>query len=214
VRQIAYLIVALTALPYQTAPAQADSARDSVGHGHRPRPPRRDTSREFCHEARPLPECPGFVFTNFGVYVLSHPNTSLGPLRFVADWGVMPNVDSHDALGLSMFASIDEAGIAMGPAVHYRRWLDRRQSVEASLGAPLLIAPGEIRNTDLFSEVKWTFQEPYALSLRAEWIRQGYQAPRRGRVSFGMEIGQTPGLVLTFVGFLVYLGMVMAAAAD
>ena len=83
----------------------------------------------LCYRARPRPACSAFVFTNFGAYlVLSQDGTNDTPFREVADWGFMANVTPRDAVGASVFASLDRLGFVVGPAVRYRRWLDRKST--------------------------------------------------------------------------------------
>src|SRR5690349_23875658 len=87
----------------------------------------------LCYRARPKPACSGFAFTNFGGYmVLGSDITGDTPLREVADWGVMANVDSRNAIGASVFASLDRLGFGLGPSVRYRRWLSPTASVDVA----------------------------------------------------------------------------------
>ena len=54
--------------------------------------------QSFCYRARPKPACSAFAFTNFGGYlVLGSDLTGDTPLREVADWGVMANLDARNA---------------------------------------------------------------------------------------------------------------------
>ena len=178
---------------------------------------RRDSAPEFCTHARPLPACPGFVFTDFGVYVLKS-GKARTPFRMVADWGVMPNIGAHDAIGLSAFASIDDdAGITAGPALHYRRWFGPEQSVDLALGTALLVS-GRVEKGSLFGEFKWGPANPVALSIRGELLREydweTASSRTRPRVSLGIVAREGRGLVFTFVGLLLALGWIAASAAD
>src|SRR5437879_9035072 len=74
--------------------------------------PAQEAQPSFCYRARPKPACSAFAFTNFGTYVLLGSDNGSGdtPLRAVADWGVMANVDSRNAIGASVFARLDRLG--------------------------------------------------------------------------------------------------------
>src|SRR5438094_4406793 len=86
--------------------------------------PAQEAQSSFCYRARPKPACSAFAFTNFGGYlVLGSDLTGDTPLREVADWGVMANLDARNAVGGSVFASLDRLGFGLGPSVRYRRWL-------------------------------------------------------------------------------------------
>src|SRR5215831_20376816 len=79
---------------------------------------------QLCYHARPQPDCSAFIVTHFGGYVLLGRDVwGDAPFREVADWGVMVNAGQHDALGGSVVASLDRAGLLIGPEVRYRRWL-------------------------------------------------------------------------------------------
>src|SRR6184192_3332573 len=69
--------------------------------------PAQEAQSSFCYRARPKPACSAFAFTNFGTYLVLGSDITSGdtPLRGVADWGVMANVDSRNAIGASVFAT-------------------------------------------------------------------------------------------------------------
>src|SRR2546428_13053576 len=84
-----------------------------------PPPPR---GPPFCSGARPRPACSAFVFTNFGAYlVLSQDGTNDTPFREVAAWGYLANGTPRDAVGASVFASLDRPVVVVLPAHHYLR---------------------------------------------------------------------------------------------
>jgi len=171
-----------------------------------------DAAPSFCYHARPKPACSGFAFTNFGGYmVLGSDITGDTPLREVADWGVMANVDNRNAIGASVFASLDRLGFGLGPSVRYRRWLSPTASVDVALGAPLFVTTNHLQAGSLFGLVRWSPNHWFALAARPELVRgpvflgcgpSGCNTPvqSRMRVSFGMELGWVPGLTLTAVG--------------
>src|SRR5690242_12883799 len=72
----------------------------------------------LCYHARPKPACSAFLLTNFGSYVvLGRDEVNDTRLREVADWGLMANVTARDAIGGSVFASLDRLGFALGPEI-------------------------------------------------------------------------------------------------
>jgi len=172
--------------------------------------PAQEAQPSFCYRARPKPACSAFAFTNFGTYVLLGSDNASGdtPLRAVADWGVMANVDSRNAIGASVFASLDRLGFGVGPAVHYRRWLSSTASVDVALGAPLLAATDRLQSGSVFGLVRWSPNHWFALAARPELVRGSVflgcgpttcSVPVQSsmRMSVGMELGWVPGVTLT-----------------
>ena len=172
--------------------------------------PAQGAQSSFCYRARPKPACSAFVFTNFGTYLLLGSDITNGdtPARAVADWGVMANVGSRNAIGASLFASLDRLGFGVGPAVHYRRWLSSTASVDVAVGAPLLAATERLQSGSVFGLVRWSPNHWFALAARPELVRgpvflgcgpSGCDAPVRSRMrmSLCMELGWVPGLTLT-----------------
>jgi hypothetical protein len=171
--------------------------------------PAQEAQSSFCYRARPKPACSAFPFTNFGTYlVLGSDINGDTPVRAVADWGVMANVDSRNAIGASVFASLDRLGFGVGPAVHYSRWLSSTASVDVAVGAPLLAATDRLQSGSVFGLVRWSPNHWFALAARPELVRgpvflgcgpSGCEVPiqSRMRMSLGMELGWVPGLTLT-----------------
>ena len=174
--------------------------------------PAQEAPARFCYHARPRPACSAFAFTNFGGFlVLGNDQTSDTPLREVADWGVMANVDERNAVGASMFASLDRLGFGLGPAVRYRRWLSPTASLDVALGAPLVVTTNNIQSGSLFGLVRWSPNHWFALAARPELVRgpvflgcgpTGCNIPvqSRMRMSLGVELGGVPGLTFTALG--------------
>jgi len=135
--------------------------------------PAQEAQSSFCYRARPKPECSAFAFTNFGTYLVLGSDIKSGdtPVRAVADWGVMANVDSRNAIGASVFASLDRLGFGVGPAVHYRRWLSSTASVDVAVGAPLLAATDNLQSGSVFGLVRWSPNHWFALAARPELVR-------------------------------------------
>ena len=172
--------------------------------------PAQEAQPSFCYRARPKPVCSAFAFTNFGTYLVLGSDITSGdtPLRGVADWGVMANVDSRNAIGASVFASLDRLGVGVGPAVHYRRWLSSTASVDVAVGTPLLAATDHLRSGSVFGLVRWSPNHWFALAARPELVRGpvflgcgpsecNVAVQSHARMSLGMELGWVPGLTLT-----------------
>jgi hypothetical protein len=177
----------------------------------------------LCFHARPKPECSAFLLTTFGGYVtLGRDELNDTPLREVADWGVMGNVSAHDAVGASLFASLDRLGFEVGPAVRYRRWLSSSASLEIAVGMPV-VTTQNVQANSVFGVVKWSPNDWFALAARPELLRRpvfscgpsgcNSEIRSRGRVSLGMEFGGVPGLALTGVGGVATFLLAMAALA-
>ncbi len=179
----------------------------------------------LCYRARPRPACSAFVFTNFGAYlVLSRDGTNDTPFREVADWGVMANVTPRDAVGASVFASLDRLGFVVGPAVRYRRWLSSAAALDIAVGTPLVTTTDDIQSGSVFGLVRWSPNDWLAVAARPELVRRseflgcgpttctsGIQS--RGRVSLGLEFGRVPGLALTAAAGVATLLLAAAIAA-
>ena len=186
----------------------------------------------LCYHARPRPACSAFVLTNFGTYLLlggggaGGPIPGLGPLRGVADWGLMINVSPRDAIGASAFASVGEDGFALGPAARYRRWIQPKGSIDVALGTPLLTDDNneKVQPGSVFGLVKWNANDWIGLAIRPELVRRrvvvgcgtaGCTSADQShmRLSLGVEVGWVPGLAMTIAsGFLAALTAAAVAA--
>ncbi len=181
----------------------------------------------LCYRARPRPACSAFVLTNFGSYVVLGRDETGGevPLLAVADWGLMFNVSARDAIGASVFARAGPGGFSLGPAVRYRRWMGRSESVEVAVGVPL--APSNMDTQSVFGLVKWSPNHWFAIAARPEFVRQtSYMvcvsfsptpcspgspvSEVRVRLSLGVETGWVPGLALTGASSVAYLLAIVA----
>jgi len=204
VRQLTLLFIALLLAWSEPAPAQG---------------------APLCYRARPRPACSAFVFTNFGAYlVLSQDGTNDTPFREVADWGFMANVTPRDAVGASVFASLDRLGFVVGPAVRYRRWLSSAASLDIAVGTPLVTTTDDIQSGSVFGLVRWSPNDWLAVAARPELVRRSVflgcgattctpGIESRGRVSLGLEFGRVPGLALTAAAGVATLLLAAAIAA-
>jgi len=203
VRQLTLLFIALLLAWSEPAPAQG---------------------APLCYRARPRPACSAFVFTNFGAYlVLSQDGTNDTPFREVADWGFMANVTPRDAVGASVFASLDRLGFVVGPAVRYRRWLSSAAALDIAAGTPLLTTT-DIQSGSVFGLVRWSPNDWFAVAARPELVRRSEVLAcgpttcasgvrSRARVSLGLEFGRMPGLALTAAASVATLLLAAAVAA-
>jgi hypothetical protein len=92
-RRLVVLCVALPLALFEATPAQS-----AQGSG-------------LCFHARPKPDCSAFILTNFGTYLmLGRTERYNSRLRAIGDWGFMVNVGARDAVGPSVFASLDDGG--------------------------------------------------------------------------------------------------------
>lgn len=87
-----------------------------------------------CWRPQPRAQCRTFLLANVGIHARLREVSAggEGPAAVVLDYGLMVNVTSRDAVGASVFASL-ETNDAVGPAIHYRRWV--RWELFVRLGA-------------------------------------------------------------------------------
>jgi len=213
VRQLTLLSISLLLAWPEKAPAQG--AQDSAAG---------QPTASLCYRARPKPACSAFVFPNFGGYLVFGGDAfNDTPLREVADWGVMVNVTARNAVGASLFASLDRLGFVLGPTVRYRRWLSSVAALDVAVGTPLMTT-GDIQSGSVFGLVRWSPNDWFAVAARPELVRRseflgcgpttcasGVQS--RGRLSLGLEFGRVPGLALTAAASVATLLLAAAAAA-
>ena len=203
------LWIVLALARFESASAQA--AQDSAAQR---------TPAPLCYHARPKPACSGFLFTTFGGYlVLGSDPIDDTPLREVADWGVMANVGPRDAVGASVFASLDRLGFAVGPAVRYRRWLSSTESLDLAVGTPLVTSTENIQSGSVLGLVRWSPNHWFVVAARPELVRRPGCGPTscnvamHGRLSLGVEFGGVTGLVLTAAGGIATFLAALAALA-
>lgn len=163
----------------------------------------------LCYHARPKADCGGFLLTNFGGYLLvGKDDWGDSPFREVADWGAMVNVGEKDAVGGSVFASLDRAGLLLGPEVRYRRWLSASAALDVAVGTPLVSSSGNVESGSITGLVRWSPSPWLAIAARPEALRwtsavscspAGCVTASRyhPRLSLGVEIGGIPGVVFT-----------------
>lgn len=180
-------------------------------------------SAQLCYHARPKPSCSAFVFTDFGAYALvSGDDWGNAPWREVADWGVTINVSERDAVGGSVVATFDRAGLLIGPEVRYRRWISSSAALDFGLGMPLVTSTGNIAAGSITGLVRWNPNAWLAVAARPEALRYtsavscspaGCLTASRyhPRLALGAEIGRLPGAVVTGLGavgtYLLYLAV-------
>lgn len=181
----------------------------------------------LCYHALPRPACSAFVFTSFGGYLLLGRDAfGSSAYREVADWGAMVNLGEKDAVGGSVFASLDRDGFALGPAARYRRWLSASASVEVAVGTSLVSSSGDLQPGSVFGLVKWSPNDWFSIGARPELARGttitgcgptgcATATRMRGRMSVGIEFGRVPGAVLTGLSSIAtYLAFLAIAYSD
>jgi len=200
----ALLCVALVVVP-SLAPLAAQDATPPGAPGR------------FCLRARPKPDCGAFAVTTIGGFVMfGRSGGASSSARGVLDYGIMVNTSARDAFGGSVFASVDDDGFALGPAIRYRRWLTPTASLEVAVGKPLV---GDEATGAVFGLVKWSPNHWLAIAARPEIRRAFICGPATcnyqsgGRLSLGTEVGAAPGLVLTGVGGLGFLAVLAILVA-
>jgi hypothetical protein len=175
----------------------------------------------LCYHPRPRADCGAFLLTNFGGYLLVGKDDWGGsPYREVADWGAMVNVGKKDAVGGSVFASFDRAGLLIGPELRYRRWLSASAALDVAVGTPLVSSSGSLLSGSITGLVRWSPSPWLAVAARPEALRwtstvsctpSGCVTASRyhPRMSLGVEVGGVPGVVFTGLGaagtYLLYL---------
>ncbi len=181
----------------------------------------------LCYHARPKADCGAFLLTNFGGYVLvGKDDWGNSPYREVADWGAMVNVGEKDAVGGSVFASLDREGLLLGPEVRYRRWLSASAALDIAAGTPLVKSSGNIESGSITGLVRWSPNSWLAVAARAEALRwtsavscspSGCLTASRyhPRLSLGVELGDVPGAVFTGLSAVgTYLLLLAVANSD
>lgn len=178
----------------------------------------------LCYKARPKPACSSFAFTNFGAYLIVVDELGGTPLREVADWGVMLNVGRRNAVGFSVFASLDETGFVAGPAARYRRWLSSVAALEVAVGTPMARSTQNIESGSVFGLARWNPNNWLALAVRPEVLHKPtvlgcgptsctIATRSHTRVSLGAELGRVPGAALTGVAGVTTLLLYLAVAS-
>ena len=181
----------------------------------------------LCYHARPKADCGGFLLTNFGAYLMvGKDDWGDSPLREVADWGAMVNVGEKDAVGGSVYASLDRAGLLLGPEVRYRRWLSASAALDLAVGTPLVSSSGNIESGSITGLVRWSPSPWLAVAARPEALRWtsvvscspsacATASRYHPRLSLGVEIGGIPGVVFTGLSTIgTYLLFLAVASSD
>lgn len=121
--------------------------------------------------------------------------------------GVMRNVASRDAIGFTWFVAFDSNAGSTGPGARYRRWLKKRQSLDAGVGIPLASSDYDVGT--LFGLIRYSPAPWVGLTVRPERIRGtsfecgistcGYQPHDQFRVLAGGDLSGRPGATLMAV---------------
>lgn len=165
---------------------------------------------QLCYNPRPKPACSAVVHTDFGAFALvSGDDWGDAPWREVVDWGVLFNTGERSAIGGSVVASLDRAGLLVGPELRYRRWLASGASLDFGVGLPIVSSTGNIES-GVTGLVRWSPNDWLAVAARPEVLRwttvtscgpTGCVTADRAhaRLSLGFELGHVPGAVMSGV---------------
>lgn len=158
---------------------------------------------------RPSPDCGTTLLTNYGIYGITSTRNRGGHFRVAADWGPLIDVSRRDAIGATVFASLDADGLLIGPSIRFRRTLaNPGASLELSVGASLKSSDSRLLPSP-YGMVKWSPARGYGFVLRPEWRRSREyecnvapvtcpQVTRGGlALSAGLEFGGTTGMIAT-----------------
>ncbi|HUL03454.1 MAG TPA: hypothetical protein VLV16_09530 [Gemmatimonadales bacterium] len=157
------------------------------------------------------------------VFGAGDPNTRSEDIQsgLRGDWGILSNVGDRDAIGVTLFASLDGIGgdnnFAIGPAARYRRWLKEPGSVDAGLG--VAVAGDGIASGSLFAMVKVSPNPWVGIALRPEVVRLrdyagGPTSDPHFRAALGIELGDVAGLVATPVAVGIAVLATLAAQSN
>lgn len=190
-----------------------------------PQPARAESERPSC-VTHPSPECRYFGVTEVGVafgrrakrtFYFDTPETRA---ELFISGGVMRNLDSHDAVGVTWFLESADEAVSTGPGLQYRRWLPKRQSIDIGVGAP--IAGTDYELGTIFGVVRYSPVQWLGLTVRPERIeRVTFECVPQGcgdltdthlRMRFGADLTGRPGATALAV-YGVALGVMITILA-
>jgi hypothetical protein len=184
--------------------------------------------RSLCWDAAPKAACSVIVLTNFGVYAFGgsrervtgfdpatgQPTGVSRPIRVggraTGDWGLLLNVGQRDAVGASLFGSVEKTTgygeqAELGAFLRYRRWFGAQRSLDLAVGMPVILRNGDALRSP-YGLVKLNLGPRWGVALRPE-LRRSYSfstAPPGKRstlyLSAGVELGEWPGFALSSLG--------------
>jgi hypothetical protein len=186
--------------------------------------------RPLCWRAAPKASCSVVILTSFGLYAIGGSRetaTGFDPVlgqptgivrqvsagaRATGDWGLLFNVGRRDAVGFSLFGSIESRKYGydseLAAFVRYRRWFGNTRSLDLALGMPVILRNGDALRSP-YGLVKFNLNNRLGVALRPE-VRRSYvfttAPPHRASklfLSAGVEIGEQPGFVLSALGAVI-----------
>jgi hypothetical protein len=160
----------------------------------------------------PAPGCRYFGVTELGVAF-----GSARKMKFDSDFGtaqpgrelfieggVMRNIDSHDAVGVTWFLALDNNAGSTGPAARYRRWLTNQQSLD--VGAGIALTSSDYDAGTLFGVIRYSPNQLLGLTVRPERIRHtklgcvagrcAEESDNHFRLLVGGDLGGKAGVVV------------------
>jgi hypothetical protein len=128
--------------------------------------------------------------------------------RATGDWGFLLNVGQRNAVGASLFGSVESIGHSaqseLGAFLRYRRWLGNGKSLDLALGMPVVLRNANAQRSP-YGLVMLNLNRWIGVAVRPELRRSfgptGYVSSRSDLfLSVGVEIGEKPGLALSALG--------------
>lgn len=163
-----------------------------------------DTRRSLSFRPDRLEKCDFFLVTEFSVSAIGTGSADpIDDLLFSDSFGIMRNIDSARAVGLTLDAHVAR-GLRLTPNVRFKQWLSRRSSIDLTLG----YAHASVEDDGVFgwigdvrySPAPWfhvrtgvcRIREVYAISYLPD--RQVNQAILT-RFHAGVGVGEVPGVI-------------------
>ena len=152
-----------------------------------------------CWQRAPSPGCTLYVVTEAGGYVGlgDYAGSSASP---TVDWGLMWNQSSRSSFGVTLTVWGDN--LFVGPALRYRRWLDRGSFVFA-VGV-VVGADGAEKPGSLFGLIRYDLNDWFGIGLRPQHLRLDCEPPfcsqQPDRIYVGAELGSNWGRWTSIIG--------------
>ena len=191
---------------------------------------------QFSWKAKRYPECRSFAVTDFQALIRLSPtpyqelrffrydtleaverHSLKGKVSLISDLGLMRNLNTHYAIGLSHIMAVNfggEDGFYGGFKLRLRRWLNKKSSIEVSPG--LLIwgrnIGGMFERPGLAGSIDFRWREAMGISLYVEYLQAKNWDSTGGEfgstertdndlgVYFGGRFGSIPGLIANGAG--------------
>ena len=153
----------------------------------------------------PLPMCRSFFIAEFGYdYRVNSSAENTFNLRrrhyFTSDLGLMVNLNSHYALGVSHFIGMDNGGESRGGLkLTIRRWLNEKSSIDFSPGFLFWDTRAATKRYAFVSSLDLNIRDWFALTTHLEFVPTRFQGGTDKAYYFGLKTGSYPGFILNGV---------------